>query len=145
MRSPNTPRVVALLSLIALLAGCASSGAPYAGGSLREDEFNARMASQGTEYYCASGDCDTAPRLIRGRVPEFPAVAVLERRGGFASVAFVIAKDGSTRDIEVLRASEPVFGEVSKRAVKLWRFEPATKDGEPVDLRVIQQFPFTIR
>lgn len=145
MRSPFTPRPLILLSLIALLGGCASSGTPFAGGSLREDDFNARMASQGTEYYCGSGECDTAPRLIRGRVPEFPAVAALERRGGFASVAFVIAKDGSIQDIEVLRASEPVFGEVSRRAVKQWRFEPATKDGEPVDLRVIQQFPFSIR
>jgi TonB family protein len=145
MRKPETfpPIVLALLGCLA--TGCASSGAPYAGNSLREDEFNARMATQGNEHYCAGGACDTAPRLVRGRVPEFPAVAVLERRGGFASVAFVIAKDGSTRDVQVLRASEPVFGEVSRRAVVKWRFEPAMKDGQPVDLRVVQRFPFSIR
>ena len=145
MRNSRTLRRVALAPLIVLLKGCATSQQPFAGGTLREDVFNERMASQGTEYYCSDGACDRPPRLVSGRVPAFPAIAALEGRGGFASVSFVIAKDGSTREIEVLRASEPVFGEVSRRAVMRWRFEPARKDGEAVDLRVVQRFPFNIR
>ena len=47
----------------------------------------------------------------------------------------VIASDGTVREARVLRPLHPDLDANALRALKTWRFEPATKDGNPVAIR----------
>ena len=48
----------------------------------------------------------------------------------------VVRRDGRVGDQRVLRCSNPGFGfeAAAIEAVGRWRYEPATEDGEPVDV-----------
>jgi len=90
-----------------------------------------------------SDKCDKPPRLISGRAPIYPISKLLKGAPGEATIRFTIAADGTTKDIEVLSATYEYFGTHAAIAVKDWRFEPAMKDGQPVEMKVHQTFTFT--
>ncbi len=71
----------------------------------------------------------------------------LKRKGvnGSATVWFVVAADGSIRDVKVVNTTHPAFGASCIAAVKQWRFKPAMIDGRPVACRMQQAFPFMVR
>jgi outer membrane biosynthesis protein TonB len=56
----------------------------------------------------------------------------------------VIGKDGSVGEIQVVRGVEDLLDENSKSALAQWKFRPATKAGEPVEVEVIAHIPFRI-
>ena len=92
-----------------------------------------------------SDACDTLctpPRRISGRAPIYPISKLLKGAGGEALIAFTVDVDGTTKDFVVISATYPYFGSHAIVAVKDWRFEPATKDGHPVAVRVTQLFQF---
>lgn len=76
----------------------------------------------------------TPPKLITSsRVP--PSYPEKERkRSGEVKVILqgVIQKDGSVRDLAVLRSPGRAFEEAAIAAVGQWKYQPATKNGEPV-------------
>jgi TonB family protein len=51
-------------------------------------------------------------------------------------VSFVVTPDGSVADIKLLKRSTPEFDDYAVAALRQWKFEPATKDGTPVALRL---------
>jgi len=87
----------------------------------------------------------------RRRPPEYPRDAAAGRIGdtegieGVSLVRFTVTEEGRVRDVEVV-ASLPIsqFGEASARAVRSWRYEPATQDGVPVEDEVTVQFEFEL-
>ena len=48
----------------------------------------------------------------------------------------IVRRDGTVGDAEVLRVTAPGHGfeEAAMRAVRKWRFVPATMNGEPIDV-----------
>jgi TonB family protein len=68
--------------------------------------------------------------------PEYPERHRIERRNGRAILLAVIRKDGTVGDISVLRGSTsyPEFEWSAISAVSAWRYEPALKDGKPIDV-----------
>lgn len=77
------------------------------------------------------------PRLIpSSRVaPKYPPLALRLGLTGKVVLQAVVLRDGSVGSIEVL--SEPEghrgFGEAAREALKQWTYEPAMKNGYPVD------------
>lgn len=56
-------------------------------------------------------------------------------REAIVQVRYTIKADGSTADVEVIDGfSNSLFDEAAVRTVEAWRFEPATVDGQPIDL-----------
>jgi TonB family protein len=51
-------------------------------------------------------------------------------------ISFVVAPDGSVADVKLLKRSTPEFDDYAVSAVRKWKFEPATKDGTPVAVRL---------
>ncbi len=89
----------------------------------------------------------TAPQLIpESRVqPTYPKLAKKARIEAKVILQVVIRKDGTVSDIEVLK--EPAdktlgFRQAAIDAVKQWRYEPATLNGEPVPvyLTIVSNF-----
>jgi TonB family protein len=62
----------------------------------------------------------------------------MRKRGisGSAAVAGLIDSTGRMRDVVVLRASQPEFGEAAAESLRGWEFLPARVDCVTVDLRL---------
>jgi protein TonB len=87
---------------------------------------------------------DTAPSEITNPPPEYPSLA--RRRGYEGSVVleFEIRADGSCGDVRVTRSSGyDILDEAAVRAVRGWRFNPATRAGKPV--AAVQSIRFTFK
>jgi len=88
---------------------------------------------------------------LRQPGPSYPREALRGQIGdvvgieGVALVSYTVTETGETADIEVI-ASIPIsaFGEAGARAVRGWRFEPATRDGAPVERPGQIQFEFIL-
>jgi TonB family protein len=67
------------------------------------------------------------------RAPQYPTDAARVGAEGFALMRFDVNADGRTENVEVVY-SIPYreFGEAGERAVREWRYRPATRDGVPV-------------
>ena len=89
---------------------------------------------------------DIDARPIERRAPSYPRQAQGARLDGIVLVEFDIDAAGQAEDIEVLYSvPHSIFGEAAARAVRRWRYEPATRDGAAVRRPdMIAQFRFRI-
>lgn len=121
-------------SLVALgIAGCGAHT-----GDMRPDQN--LPAAYGVD---CSGDHDSAPRLLSGKAPVFPAsmlspTYVDERRikrlplSWEVVTRFTVTASGTTAQVRS-DATDPAFlATHSNAAISAWRFEPARKGGEAV-------------
>jgi len=83
-----------------------------------------------------------APRLLSG--PE-PKMDPAHRASGMVILRFVVGADGRTRDIEVVKSLSKELDQEAIAALKQWTFSPATKNGEPVAVKVTTEFNFEVR
>ncbi|MDH3283406.1 MAG: energy transducer TonB [Acidobacteriota bacterium] len=76
------------------------------------------------------------PELVSRIEPEYPELARRARIQGKVILRAIIKKDGTVRDIEVLKepAANLGFSASAVSAVKQWRYRPATQNGRPVDV-----------
>jgi TonB family protein len=86
----------------------------------------------------------SSPVPLRKVDPKYPPTLVAERVEGEVVLYAVIGKDGSVGEIQVVRGVEDLLDENSKSALAQWKFRPATKAGEPVEVEVIAHIPFRI-
>lgn len=86
-----------------------------------------------------------SPKGIYTPQPEYTDKARRKKINGVVLLSFVVAKDGSVRDPAVTKSLESSLDQQSLDTVKKWRFEPATKDGQPVAVRIQAEMSFHIR
>jgi TonB family protein len=72
------------------------------------------------------------PRIIKRVDPNYSEAARKAGLEGNVILKLVVDKDGSPRNICIERSLRDDLDQNSARAVAQWRFDPATKDGEPV-------------
>jgi TonB family protein len=90
-------------------------------------------------------EVNTPPLIIETCPPSYPLEAKKNNIEGKVLLQFVITTDGTVRDIEVYDSSpEGVFDEAATKALEKYQFEPATKDGQPVETIVKMPIAFTI-
>src|SRR3984957_6052978 len=85
-----------------------------------------------------------SPVVLKKVDPKYPPTAVAERIEGEVVLYGVIAADGSVGQIQVVRGVDDQLDENAKSALAQWKFRPATKAGEPIDVEVIAHIPFHI-
>jgi homoserine O-acetyltransferase/O-succinyltransferase len=73
-----------------------------------------------------------APRAIYTPDPDYPESARKMGRQGLVVLHCIVGADGLIRDVNVARALGHGLDEKAIEAVRKWRFQPATKDGQPV-------------
>ena len=86
-----------------------------------------------TPPYRVGGDV-TAPVVISRVEPIYPAEARAARISGIVIVEAIIDRNGSVRDVKVLKPLPFGLDQAAADAVKQWTFRPATLDGKPVDV-----------
>lgn len=146
-------RITFVLITLFLLAGCAYVKKPYAapgvtersGAAVYVSAYNEQIERQGLEHYCADGECDNPPKMIRGYAPVYPEQMFAAGISGHATISFRIERNGHTDNFEVKSASAPAFAKAAIHAIESWLFSPATLHGTPVPLTVCQDFPFKLR
>jgi protein TonB len=90
-------------------------------------------------------DLDEPPRPLARLKPFYPPQAKIRKIEGLVVVEFVVATDGTVRDVNVV-SSQPgdVFTSAARRAIQKWRFSPGTKAGKVVAARVRQKVEFKL-
>lgn len=76
----------------------------------------------------------TRPVAVRRQQPSYPRTSLRRGQSGEVLVRARVGTDGRPRDVGVARSSgHPALDRAAVRAVERWRFEPARRDGQPVD------------
>lgn len=82
------------------------------------------------------------PIATRKVDPAYPLQLMRENVAGTVILYAVIRADGSVGQVKVLRGVEDRLDRFASDAVAQWKFEPATKNGVPVDVEATFQIPF---
>jgi protein TonB len=136
---PETPR--------AKPAEAEPSGEPVvvaiASGSRTGDYGGASIVSSSQPIHLP--EAATPPqRLGNGPDPEYPEEARRAGREGLVVLKIVVDEEGRVTVADVLRGDEP-FATAAVRAVRTWRYRPATLDGSPISIYRVVKVPFRLR
>lgn len=81
------------------------------------------------------GDVDR-PERIHYVDPVYPEIARRVRKEGIVILDAIIAKDGSVKDLKVLKGQPFQLTEAALDAVKQWRYSVSTLNGKPVEVKM---------
>ncbi len=84
----------------------------------------------------------SAPVATQKVDPAYPLELMRRNVHGTVTLYAVIRNDGSVTDVRVLRGVDDRLDEFARAALAHWRFRPATKNGNPVDLEAVVMIPF---
>ena len=82
------------------------------------------------------------PMATRKVDPAYPIQLMKENVHGIVILYAVIHADGSVGNVRILRGVDERLDRFASEAVARWKFEPATKNGAPVDVEATFQIPF---
>ncbi len=84
------------------------------------------------------------PEPMRKVDPKYIADAANERVEGIVRLTAVIRKDGTIDGVELLKHLDDRLDRSAEEALAKWRFEPARRDGTPVDVDAVFEIPFRL-
>lgn len=87
------------------------------------------------------GVTNAPPKPFVGPAPEYPSKLRRAKVAGGATIRFTISPTGRVRDLEIVNATDPAFGESALAAARQWRFLPKIKDGHAMETKA--ELPFT--
>ncbi len=98
-----------------------------------------------TQIYTPGADV-TAPVLVTEQRPYYSAEARRAKIQGAVWLTCVVLPDGTVDDVQVVRSLDAFYGLDTQavEALKQWTFQPGTKDGVPVPVRVTAELTFTL-
>ena len=82
------------------------------------------------------------PMATRTVDPAYPVQLMRQNVAGTVILYAVIHADGSVGEVRVLRGVDDRLDHFASEAVAQWKFEPATKNGSPVDVEATFKIPF---
>ena len=92
------------------------------------------------------GDCGvTAPKPLYHPDPEYTDRARKKKISGMVLLSIVVTPEGTVRDAKVTTSLDKDLDRQALKAVSTWKFQPATKDGKPVPVRIAVETDFRIR
>lgn len=78
--------------------------------------------------------------------PEYPLAARRRKIEGYVIVEVKVLKDGSPGETKIVEQSDfSAFGESALQSIRTWKFQPALRDGEPVESITRVRFTFKLR
>jgi TonB family protein len=105
-------------------------------------ELNESAPGGGTN----SGSLDlAAPVPLRKVDPKYPPEFRASHVDGEVLLYAIIRKDGSVDSIQLLHSVDPRLDANAMEALAQWKFRPAEKHGESVDLEAVVHIPFRSR
>ncbi len=86
-----------------------------------------------TQQRIRQGGNVTAAKIINRTQPVYPPLARQTRIFGTVKLHAIIAKDGTIQQLEVV-SGHPLLVQAALDAVRQWRYQPTTLNGEPVEV-----------
>jgi TonB family protein len=83
-----------------------------------------------------------APTPVRKVDPKYIAAAAADRVEGKVRLAAVIRKDGHIDTVELLQHLDSRLDQSAQEALAKWEFEPAVRNGSPIDVDAVFEIPF---
>jgi TonB family protein len=88
---------------------------------------------------------DMRPPIAVHKVdPKYIVTAVEERVQGIVRLAAVIRRDGHVQEVELLQHLDERLDRSAKEALIKWVFEPAQRNGVPVEVDAVFEIPFRL-
>ncbi len=84
----------------------------------------------------------SAPQALSAPDPDYTEEARKAKRQGTCVLGLIVDAAGRPRDIKVIRGLGLGLDEKALDAVRQWRFQPALKDGKPVDVQISVEVEF---
>jgi TonB family protein len=84
------------------------------------------------------------PKPVKSVNPKYTSEAMRAKIQGNVDVEIVVLTDGSVGDARVTKSLDPGLDEAAVAAAQQWRFQPATKDGQPVEYTATVSLEFRI-
>jgi periplasmic protein TonB len=86
-----------------------------------------------TQTRIRQGGAVQAAKLVNRVQPQYPPLARQTRISGTVRLHAIISKDGSVQQLEVV-SGHPLLVQAALDAVRQWRYQPTTLNGEPVEV-----------
>jgi protein TonB len=87
----------------------------------------------------------TPPRGVYTPNPPYPDSALHSKTSGVVVLQILVGEDGLVKNAKVLRPLQADLDQAALAAVKIWRFEPAQKDGRPVAANATVTVSFNLK
>lgn len=82
-------------------------------------------------------------QLVRAVKPQYPSVAARRRDEGWVEVEFAVMPDGTIANARVVESQPPrIFDRAAIDAVQRWTFNPALRNGQPVQATLRRRIEF---
>jgi TonB family protein len=112
------------------------------GATLAQDAPDKASGSSEEMIYRPGQGGVTIPKAIYQPAPEYSDKARRKKIQGVVMVEVVVKADGTVRDVSVVKGLEPSLDKQAIAGVSKWKFQPATKDGNPVAVRLAVEVDF---
>jgi len=86
----------------------------------------------------------TAPKATFTPEPKFTEIARYERFQGVVVVNLIVGSDGTVHDIRLLRPLGLGLDESAQSTIQTWRFQPGTRNGQPVAVEMNVEVAFNL-
>jgi TonB family protein len=86
----------------------------------------------------------TGPVPLRKVDPKYPPSLMQDKVEGEVILYAVIRKDGSVDSIQLVRGVDDQLDANAMEALSRWKFKPAERGGEPVELEAVVHIPFRV-
>jgi len=104
-------------------------------------EANGSKKDTVAEVYEPGGSIK-APKLLHYVEPEFSSKSKEAFIEGTVKISTVITAEGRPSETRIVHGLNAEEDRTAVEALKQWRFQPGTKDGKPVNVRVIVEVAF---
>lgn len=140
----NRPRILPLslmgrLGLAVVMFGMI--GVPIAAGTIAHQQDRVQ------KVYTPREEGVQPPRILSEVKPVYTPEAMQAKIQGLIRMEAIVQKDGTVGDVTIVESLDKEYGLDNQAviAIKQWLFQPGTKDGEPVNVRVEVEMTFTLR
>lgn len=86
--------------------------------------------------FASLADLDQRPRAIFQAAPNYPSELRKRNLEGSVQVVFLVDRDGKVVGPKVEKSTNPSFDRPAIEAVRQWKFEPGTRNGEKVSFKM---------
>lgn len=109
--------------------------------------MSAAPDAQSQVHEASPGNGVVLPSVVREVKPKYTGAALQKKIQGTVWLSIVVDTNGDVTDASVSKSLDSEFGldEEALKAGRQWKFQPGTKDGQPVAVRVTLEMTFTLK
>jgi protein TonB len=138
IEAPPSPQNVTTNTKASVAAGLDSSNLAPAGVDFGSGEGGLRTGG-GAPQVAMAGGSDRGPVPQVRIEPDYPPQAKDRGIEGWVLFRYTVTKEGRVKDVVIIDAQpKGIWDRNTIRAVSNWRFQPALKDGKPVETAGMQ-------